>query len=111
MHIYFALGLLNLKVIMQIPADMVVNATIVAMVAHARQQQSGNVIYQVGSSLRNPLRYSDLQDYGYRYFTKKPWINKDGKPVKVGKVNVMNSMASFHRYMAIRYMLPLKVLN
>ncbi|KAJ0083662.1 hypothetical protein Patl1_30443 [Pistacia atlantica] len=101
------LGDLN-AVIDAIPADMVVNAIIVAMVAHAKQQ-SGNVIYQVGSSLRNPLRYSDLQDYGYRYFTKRPWINKDGKPVKVGKINVMDSMASFHRYMAIRYMLPLKV--
>lgn len=93
---------------MQIPADMVVNAIIVAMAAHANKQ-TGNVICQVGSSLRNPLRYRNLQDYGYRYFTKKPWINKDGKPVKVGKVNVMNSMASFHRYMAIHYILPLKV--
>ncbi|XP_021279352.1 fatty acyl-CoA reductase 3-like [Herrania umbratica] len=93
-----------------IPADMVVNAMIVAMVAHASCQPS-ETIYQVGSSIRNPLRYYNLQDYGFRYFSKKPWINKDGKPVIVGKVKVMNSMDSFHRYMAIRYLLLLKGLE
>lgn len=93
---------------LQIPADMVVNAMIVAMVAHALNQPS-ETIYQVGSSMRNPVNYHNLQDFGYRYFSKKPWINKDGKAVIVGKIRVMDSMASFHRYMALRYLLPLKV--
>ncbi|XP_048444880.1 fatty acyl-CoA reductase 3-like isoform X2 [Pyrus x bretschneideri] len=92
-----------------IPADMVVNAILAAMAAHANQP--GEVIYQVGSSMRNPLRYSNLHDYGFRFFTKKPWINKDGTPVKVGKVTVMGSMASFHRYMTVRYLLFLKGLE
>lgn len=92
----------------QIPADMVVNAIIVAMVAHANRP-SENAIYQVGSSVRNPMRYTNLQDCGFNYFTNKPWIGKDGKPVKVGRVKVLSSMASFHRYMAIRYLLLLKV--
>ncbi|WRX32111.1 Fatty acyl-CoA reductase [Theobroma cacao] len=98
------------RLFLQIPADMVVNAMIVAMVAHASCQPS-ETIYQVGSSVRNPMRYYNLQDYGFRYFSKKPWINKDGKPVIVGKVKVMNSMDSFHRYMAIRYLLLLKGLE
>ncbi|MBA0609834.1 hypothetical protein Godav_010767 [Gossypium davidsonii] len=93
-----------------IPADMVVNAIIVAMVAHASNQPS-ETIYQVGSSMRNPVKYHSLQDFGYRYFSKKPWINKDGKAVIVGKIRVMDSMASFHRYMALRYLLPLKGLE
>ncbi|KAK5818465.1 hypothetical protein PVK06_023402 [Gossypium arboreum] len=93
-----------------IPADMVVNAIIVAMIAEARHQEP-QTIYQVGSSIRNPLRYSNLQDYGFRYFTKNPWINKDGKPVIVSKVTVMNSMDSFQRYMAFRYLLLLKGLE
>ncbi|KAG4185839.1 hypothetical protein ERO13_A08G004500v2 [Gossypium hirsutum] len=91
-----------------IPADMVVNAIIIAMVAHASNQPS-ETIYQVGSSMRNPVKYHNLQDFGYRYFSKKPWINKDGKAVIVGKIRVMDSMASFHRYMALRYLLPLKI--
>lgn len=93
-----------------IPADMVVNSMLVAMVAHGNQP-STDAIYQVGSSSRNPVRYSSLQDYGVRYFTKNPWRNKDGKPIKVGKVTVLKSMASFHRYMAIRYLMWLKGLE
>ncbi|KAH9699830.1 Fatty acyl-CoA reductase 3 [Citrus sinensis] len=43
------------KIIMDvIPVDMVVNAMIVAMVAHAKQPSDAN-IYHVGSSLRNPV--------------------------------------------------------
>ncbi|KAJ7981148.1 Fatty acyl-CoA reductase [Quillaja saponaria] len=93
-----------------VPADMVVNAIIVAMVAHANQPSDVN-IYQVGSSVRNPITYGSLKEYTYKYFTKKPWINKDGKPVKVGKVQVLSNMASFHRYMTIRYLLLLKGLE
>ena len=97
---------------MQIPADMVVNAMMVAMVAHANQiatAESNNIIYQVGSSVSNPINLTYIQDCGRLYFTKHPWIGNDGKPVKVGKITVLNSMASFHRYMTIHYLLPLKV--
>ncbi|KAK9279091.1 hypothetical protein L1049_012766 [Liquidambar formosana] len=73
-----------------IPADMVVNAIIVAMVTNANQPSE--IIYHVGSSVRNPESFSSIQDIGQRYFTEKPWINKDGTPVKVGKgLQVVNS--------------------
>ncbi|RZB83829.1 Alcohol-forming fatty acyl-CoA reductase isoform C [Glycine soja] len=100
------LGNIN-GVVDAVPADMVVNAMLVAMVAHANQPS--DIIYHVGSSLRNPLTYLNLQDYGLKYFTAKPWINKDGTPVKVGRVTVLTDMDSFQRYMFIRYLLPLKV--
>ncbi|XP_030453950.1 fatty acyl-CoA reductase 3-like [Syzygium oleosum] len=92
-----------------IPADMVVNSTIMAMAAHVNQP--GEVIYQMGSSVGNPLRYANLKDYGLQYFTKHPWTNKEGKPVIVGPVKVLGSMASFRRYMAVRYLLLLKGLE
>ncbi|KAE9620604.1 hypothetical protein Lal_00019252 [Lupinus albus] len=92
-----------------IPADMVVNAMLVAMVNHANHPS--DTIYHVSSSVRKPLRYGDIQDYGYTYFTAKPWINKDGKPVKVGKCIVLKNMDSFRRYMFIRYVLLLKGLE
>ncbi|XP_031100999.1 fatty acyl-CoA reductase 3-like [Ipomoea triloba] len=94
-----------------IPADMVVNVMIVAMVAHADERGGGESIYHVGSSVSNPIEFSRIQDFGYRYFTQHPWIGKDGKAVRVGKVTVLNSMASFERYMTIRYLLPLKGLG
>lgn len=92
---------------MQIPADMVVNAMIAAMVAHANQPNE--TIYHLGSSVSNPVELSELQDYGYGYFSKHPWINKEGKPVIVGKIKVLSTMDSFQRYMALHYLLPLKV--
>lgn len=92
---------------MQIPADMVVNAMIVAMAANANQPKE--TIYHIGSSVANPLEFKSLQDYGQRYFMKHPWINKEGRPVIVGNVTVLNSMESFQKYLTIRYLLPLKV--
>ncbi|XP_059627501.1 alcohol-forming fatty acyl-CoA reductase-like [Cornus florida] len=92
-----------------IPADMVVNSMIVAMVGYANQPYE--IIHQVGSSVANPMKLTGLQDYAFRYFTKNPWIGKDGKPVIVGKVTVLSTMASFHRYVAIHYLLPLKGLE
>ncbi|CAM8961675.1 unnamed protein product [Rhodiola kirilowii] len=92
-----------------IPADMVVNSIIVAMAVHA--DKPGETVYQVGSSRRNPLKFKQVPGMGYGYFSRKPWIGKDGKAVVVGPVKIMGSMDTFHRYMYIRYMLPLKALE
>ncbi|XP_014497426.1 fatty acyl-CoA reductase 3 [Vigna radiata var. radiata] len=92
-----------------IPADMVVNAILVSTVAHANQHS--DMIYHVGSSVANPVRYLNLRDCAVRYFKEKPWINKEGKAVKVGKVTILSNMDSFYRYMYIRYQLPLKGLE
>ncbi|KAK7263379.1 hypothetical protein RJT34_30968 [Clitoria ternatea] len=88
--------------------DTVVNAILVAMVAHAKHPSSDAIYHDSSSTVTRPLRYKNLQDYGFRYFTAKPWINKDGKPVKVSKVTVLSNMDSFRRYMFIRYLLLLK---
>ncbi|KAI3523286.1 hypothetical protein L1887_01346 [Cichorium endivia] len=93
-----------------VPADMVVNAMIVAIKAHANQTFS-ETIYHVGSSVSKPLKFTIIQTCAYQYFTKHPCIEKDGKPIVVGEVTVLNSMASFHRYIALRYLFPLQVLK
>ncbi|XP_050947771.1 fatty acyl-CoA reductase 3-like isoform X3 [Cucumis melo] len=93
-----------------VPADMVVNMIIMAMVAH-KHQPSNQTIYHVGSSARNSMRYIEFKRFNYRYFTENPWINKDGNAVKVGEVTVFNNMASFSRYMNIRYLVFLKGLE
>ncbi|MED6201441.1 hypothetical protein PIB30_095041, partial [Stylosanthes scabra] len=95
-----------------IPADMVVNAMLAAMVAHANQPNNDDdmIIYHVGSSASNPLRIHNLHNYISKYFNAKPLVNnKDGKPIKVGKLKLMSNMASFRIYMFICYMLPLLV--
>ncbi|XAR60116.1 Long-chain-fatty-acyl-CoA reductase [Bertholletia excelsa] len=95
-----------------IPADMVVNAMVVAMAAHANKRNySWETIYQVGSSASHPLQFTCLLDYGFRYFTNHPWIAKNGKRIKVGKLSLLNSMSSYQNYVTIRYLLPLKGLK
>jgi fatty acyl-CoA reductase len=92
---------------MQIPADMVVNCMIVAMVACANQ--SSQIILHVGSSWRNPIKLSTFRNIIFRYFTENPLVSKNGESIKVEEMTVMSSMTSFRAYMAIRYILPLKV--
>ncbi|XP_030937985.1 fatty acyl-CoA reductase 3-like isoform X1 [Quercus lobata] len=91
-----------------IPADMVVNSMIMAMVAHANK--SSQIIFHVGSSMRNPMKLSSLSDLISLYFTQNPWIDRNGKSIKVSKPIVFSNIAMFQAYMAIRYKLPLKVL-
>ncbi|XP_050204928.1 fatty acyl-CoA reductase 3-like isoform X2 [Mercurialis annua] len=91
-----------------IPADMVVNAIILAMAAHANQAYD-NFIYHVGSSLRNPIKYSNFEDYLYQYFTKNPCIGKNGKSIKISKILILKNMSQFHRYVALRYSPLLKI--
>ncbi|MED6221463.1 hypothetical protein PIB30_054942 [Stylosanthes scabra] len=93
-------------VIDMMPADMVVNAMIVALVAQANQ--ANHIIYHLGSSISNPIKYHSLPEYGYRYFKANPWIDLNGKPVKVCRVTILASMAGFRRFMFLRYQLPLK---
>ncbi|CAI9094562.1 OLC1v1030322C1 [Oldenlandia corymbosa var. corymbosa] len=92
-----------------IPADMVVNAMIVAMLAHA-QNPSKTPIYQIGSSVSNPLLFSSLQDYIQRYFRKHPCFDKQEKPIQVREVTIFRTRNNFRLYMALRYLVPLKVL-
>ncbi|KAJ6671633.1 FATTY ACYL-COA REDUCTASE [Salix viminalis] len=92
-----------------VPADMVVSAIIVAMVARAKQHPE--IIYHLGSSLRNPVKFSNLHDFSFRYFSEHPWINKEGESVKIGKGIALTSMFKFYMYMALRFLLPLKALQ
>ncbi|QCD87791.1 fatty acyl-CoA reductase [Vigna unguiculata] len=90
---------------------MVINSMIVALEACSKSC-SKTLIYHIGSSLRNPFRISDLEDLAHQYFTKHPLTDMFGKPVACSKkVSWMSSVSSFHRYINIRYMLPLKRLK
>ncbi|XP_062015477.1 fatty acyl-CoA reductase 3-like [Rosa rugosa] len=92
-----------------IPVDMVVNSIIAAMAVNANKYSG--IIYHVGTSLRNPIKFCDIYDIVFKYCTENPWINKDGTIVKAGKFTMFRTMASFHMYMQIRYMLPLQGLR
>ncbi|KAE8691708.1 Alcohol-forming fatty acyl-CoA reductase [Hibiscus syriacus] len=91
----FFLGNLN-SALDVIPVDMVVNAMVVSMQVHyADLQCSRETIYHVSSLFRNPMKVSDLRKFVHCYFTKNPWIDTNGKIVKVGKGTVFSTPNSF----------------
>ncbi|XP_044483222.1 fatty acyl-CoA reductase 1-like isoform X1 [Mangifera indica] len=92
-----------------IPADMVVNSIIMAMAANT--QQNSQIIYHIGSSRTNPIKMTDIHKFSRQYFIEHPLINKYGKPVKVCKGRFFNTPASFHTWIRISYVMPLKVLK
>ncbi|KAM3345796.1 hypothetical protein ACQJBY_020369 [Aegilops geniculata] len=104
--------LVDLDLIMDvIPGDMVVNAMMVAMVAHSEDQQV-QIIYHVTSSLRNPAPYAILWKSLFRYFNDNPpCTGRNGERVRLKKMRFFSSVMWFRLYMAFKYMLPLEMLR
>ncbi|OIT20863.1 fatty acyl-coa reductase 3 [Nicotiana attenuata] len=95
-----------------IPGDMVVNSILAAIIAHGKQYYSSQEsIYHISSSEKNPLKSCDIQLFLFHYFTKNPWINKDGNIVKVGTPLLFSSMDSFQNYISTYYWPLLKILE
>ncbi|KAK2433770.1 alcohol-forming fatty acyl-CoA reductase [Trifolium repens] len=93
-----------------IPADMVINCVITAIYFHSNELPK-NFIYHISSSLRNPIKSSELHNICHQYFIKNPCINQNGKPIVISKGIVVNSFAAFNIFMIFRYVLLLMVLN
>ncbi|AES88362.2 putative alcohol-forming fatty acyl-CoA reductase [Medicago truncatula] len=92
------------------PADLVINCVIAAIVINLNKAPK-NFIYHVSSSLRNPLKISDVHNISHQYFKKTPCLDEDGKPIVISKGIALKSMAAFNIYTETRYVLPLEVLN
>lgn len=91
----------------QIPADLVVNALLSAMTKHAKSP--GLQVYQVASSVVNPMTFNILADVALELFTKDPMLDRAGKPIKVKRMRFVQSMDAFNVYMWFVYQLPLLV--
>ncbi|XP_062195170.1 fatty acyl-CoA reductase 1-like [Phragmites australis] len=103
--------LADLNMVMDvIPGDMVVNAMIVAMVAHS-EERGAQVVYHATSSLRNPATYSVLYESGWRHFTENPRVGKNGEVIPTRGMYFFTTIAWFHLYMILTYKLPLEILH
>ncbi|KAL9162642.1 hypothetical protein ABFS82_07G105500 [Erythranthe guttata] len=60
-----------------IPLDMVVNATIAAIAKHGCMHTPQLNVYQIASSVLNPVRFSDMFEYMYKYFSSQPLIESE----------------------------------
>jgi fatty acyl-CoA reductase len=62
---------------------MVVNATLAAMVKHARNP--GVNIYHVASSIANPVSLRNIAKIVFEHFKYNPYIDKKGEPIRLVK--------------------------
>ncbi|XP_057772194.1 fatty acyl-CoA reductase 2, chloroplastic-like [Salvia miltiorrhiza] len=60
-----------------IPLDLVVNTMIAAIAKHGYTRKSELNVYQLASSLVNPLRFSDFFEYIGDYFSSDPLIESE----------------------------------
>lgn len=90
-----------------IPADLVVNALLAAMAKHAKRP--GLQVYQVASSVVNPMTFNILADVALELFTKDPMVDRTGKPIKVKRMRFVQSMDAFNLYLWFVYQLPLQL--
>ncbi|KAJ4979794.1 hypothetical protein NE237_010574 [Protea cynaroides] len=83
-----------------VPADMVVNATLAAMAKHGEAGKPAEMkIYQVASSIVNPLEFQDLVRFSYEHFSSSPYMDSKGRPIHVPRSKLFSSMNDFSNYL------------
>ncbi|XP_075474241.1 fatty acyl-CoA reductase 2, chloroplastic [Primulina tabacum] len=82
-----------------VPADMVVNATLAAMVKHGASGKAETSTYQIASSVVNPLVFRDLAKLVFEHFNSLPFIDSTGVPVRVPQMKLFSSMDDFSSHL------------
>ncbi|KAF3441971.1 hypothetical protein FNV43_RR15887 [Rhamnella rubrinervis] len=82
-----------------VPADMVVNATLAAIARHGVAQKPEMNIYQIASSVVNPLVIQDLGRLVYEYYNSSPCMDSNGRPIQVPPMKLFHSIEDFSAYL------------
>jgi len=83
----------------QVPADMVVNATLASMAKHVGGAAGpGMHVYHVSSSTVNPLVFGDLSRFLFHHFTRCPYSDAAGQPILVPPMRLFDTMEQFASY-------------
>ncbi|KAL2464753.1 Fatty acyl-CoA reductase 2 [Forsythia ovata] len=82
-----------------VPADMVVNATLAAMAKHGAAGKSESNIYQIASSVVNPLVFKDLARLLHEHFNSSPFTDSTGSPIRVPAMKLFSSMEDFSSHL------------
>ncbi|KAK7392762.1 hypothetical protein VNO78_21209 [Psophocarpus tetragonolobus] len=78
-----------------VPADMVVNATLAAMARHGVTQKPDINVYQIASSVVNPLVFQDLARLLYEHYSSSPCLDSKGRPIQVPVMKLFSSAEEF----------------
>ena len=75
---------------LQVPADIVVNSTLAAIAKHGGKESklednngSDDHVYQITSSVANPLITRHLLDLVYQHFNLNPCFDREGNPIQI----------------------------
>lgn len=74
---------------------MVVNATLAAMARHGTVRKPDINVYQIASSVVNPLVFQDLAALLYEHYNSVPCMDSKGRPIHVPVMKLFNSMDDF----------------
>lgn len=85
--------------LLQVPADMVVNATLAAMARHGGSGKAETSIYQIASSVVNPLIFQDLTSHFYEHFKSSPCLDNKGNPIHVPIMKLFSSIEDFSSHL------------
>ena len=81
---------------LQVPADIVVNATLTVMAKHVLTAKKAYInFYHVCSSTSNPLVNEDMCKLFYQHFKSSPCIDSNGRPIQVSEMKFFGSMQDF----------------
>jgi fatty acyl-CoA reductase len=78
---------------------MVVNATLAAMAKHGVAQKPDMNVYQIASSVVNPLVFNDLAKLLYEHYNSSPCMDSKGRPIKVPSMKLFSSMEEFSTHL------------
>lgn len=82
-----------------VPADMVVNAMLAAIARHGTARRPQINVYQIASSIVNPLVFEDLAKLLYEHFSSLPYTDSKGKPIHVPSMKLFDSMEDFSSHL------------
>ncbi|WOH07201.1 hypothetical protein DCAR_0626630 [Daucus carota subsp. sativus] len=81
-----------------VPVDIVVNSTLAAIAKHGGKESkqedsnSNDHVYQITSSVANPLITRDLADLAYQHFSVSPCFDREGNPIQISAFKFFSSI-------------------
>ncbi|KAK1367387.1 Fatty acyl-CoA reductase [Heracleum sosnowskyi] len=85
-----------------VPVDIVVNSTLAAIAKHGSEESkpedsnsSDDHVYQITSSVANPLICRDLLDMAYQHFSLCPCFDRMGNPIHISAFKFFTSLKDF----------------
>ncbi|XP_017254563.1 fatty acyl-CoA reductase 2, chloroplastic-like [Daucus carota subsp. sativus] len=81
-----------------VPADIVVNSILATIAKHGGKESkledsnSNDHVYQITSSVANPLIMRDLVDLAYQHFCISPCFDREGNPIQISAFKLFTSI-------------------